>query len=184
MYLLRLLAAGALALALMLFSPLRLLGRAVGLVVRVIGFALVAGAAQAATVDIGPLVSEIVIPAVVALLGLLATWLARKAVGWFGMQQDGRATELLEAAMKNGLAYAQAQLAGRIGTGPIAIEVRSEAVAIAANYAVTHVPDALKLLGVDRGKLVDKLTARLALNTTPPGQSIAVPTLPAAAGAD
>jgi hypothetical protein len=130
------------------------------------------------TVDLAPLIDQVVIPCAVILLGGLATWLSQKAAAWMGAKKDDVLAAKLEEAMKFGLAFAQSKLGERIGDGPIKVDVKSALVATAAGYAANHVPDTLKALGVGPKELAEKLAARLELNTTPADQSIAVPTPP------
>lgn len=130
------------------------------------------------TVDLAPLIREVALPIAVALGGVLATWLSAKLAGLLNIKRDDALAAKLEQAMKNGLAFAQSRVSDQIGSGPIAVEIKNEIVRDAARYAVGHVPDALKSLGVTPEVLAEKLTARLELNTTPPEMSIAVPTSP------
>lgn len=130
----------------------------------------------ATTVDISPLINQVLIPFAVALGSVLAAWIAAKVAALLGIKREDALAAKLEEAMKNGLALAQARLEERIGTGPINIETKSQLVATAATYARDHVPGTLKALGVTPAALQEKLEARLELNTVPPEQSVAVPT--------
>lgn len=128
------------------------------------------------TIDLGPLIRDVVMPFVSVILTILLGWAAKKFSDWIGVKRDEAFAQKVEEAMKNGLALAQARLEERIGRGPINVETKSELVATAGRYASEHVPKALKALGVTPEALHEKLEARLELNTTPPEQSIAVPT--------
>ena len=130
----------------------------------------------ATTVDISPLINQVLIPFAVALGSVLAAWIAAKVAALLGIKRDDALAAKLEEAMKNGLALAQARLEERIGAGPINIETKSQLVATAATYARDHVPGTLKALGVTPAALQEKLEARLELNTVPPERSVAVPT--------
>lgn len=139
-----------------------------------------AAAAVASTViDFGPVVSQFVVPLVIALLGILGTWLLAKAKTWLNLKNNDALAGVLETAMQNGLALAQSRIPNLVPSS-IPLDVKNEIVAVAGRYVLDHVPDALKLLGVDQTALVEKLEARLSVNTTPPAASIAVPTDPAA----
>ncbi len=132
-----------------------------------------------ATIDLAPLVHQVLLPIAVAVGGVLATWLAKKMADLLGVQRDDKLAARLEDAMQKGLAFAQSRLEKKIGQGPILLDVKHEIVAEATRYAVDQVPGTLKALNVTPEQLADKLAARLELNTTPPEKSIAVPTPPA-----
>jgi len=149
-----------------------------------LAYLLAIGAAYAAdtTVDIAPLIREVLLPIASALGMVLATWISAKIAELLKIRRDDALAAKVEEALRNGLALAQSRLEDKIGSGPIPIDVKSQIVADAAHYAATHVPAALKKLGVTPDVLQEKLEARLGLNTTPPEASIAVPTPPAPGG--
>ena len=130
------------------------------------------------TINVAPLINEVVIPIVVALAGVLATWLSTKLAALLGVKKDDALAARLEEAMKNGLAFAQSQLADKFDKGPIDIDVKNHLIASAADYASSHVPDTLKQLGIGPHELAEKLAARLQINTTPAELSVAVPIPP------
>lgn len=132
----------------------------------------------AATIDLAPFLHEFLLPVASALGMVLATWLAKKVADWLNIRRDDALIAKLEEALKNGLALAQARAQQKIDEKGLTVEVKSQLVADAANYAATHVPGALKALGVGPRELAEKLEARLELNTTPPEKSVAVPTPP------
>jgi hypothetical protein len=136
--------------------------------------------ASPTSIDFRPIVNDVVMPAVVSLLGILAAWLGMKLRTWLGLQQNSALAGTLETALQNALAFAQSKVQGVIATAPLTLDVKNQVIAEAANYALAHVPDTLKALGVDQKLLIQKLEARLSLNTTPTAESIAVPADPAA----
>jgi len=139
-----------------------------------------APALSGTSIDFAPLLNQVVVPLAVAILPIVATWLAFKVKIWLGIQNNAALAGVVDSALTNALGYAQSLLAAKIPAGPIPLDVKNEIVAVAANYALGHVPDALKMLGVDQASLVQKLQARLTINTTPPAANIAVVTPPAA----
>ncbi len=149
-----------------------------------LAYLLAIGAAYAAdtTVDIAPLIREVLLPIASALGMVLATWISAKIAELLKIRRDDALAVTVEQALRNGLAFAQSRLEDKIGSGPISIDVKRQIVADAATYAVAHVPGALKKLGVTPKVLQEKLTARLELNVQPPEVSIAVPTPPAPGG--
>lgn len=118
--------------------------------------------AQAFVIDFGPLFNLVIWPALsvvfLALAGVIAARIQKK----WGIEVDKKT---IETAVQAGLHLAQSKVA----TSDITkIEVQSKIVADAANYAIAHVPDALKNMGVDvstdagKASLQEKIEARLA----------------------
>lgn len=143
-----------------------------------ISIALAAHAADASTIDFAPLVNQIVVPVLVALLPVLVAWIVMRVRTWLGIKENSQLAACLETAMQNALALAQSRVPGVVAGLPMHTSVKSEVIAAAAKYAMDHVPDTLKQLGVTPEMLKEKLEARLSLNTTPAAESIAVPTEP------
>ena len=136
-------------------------------------------AADASTkVDLGPLLANVVYPLAAAVVTVLAAWVSKKLATRLGLANDAAWSGKLEVAMQNGLAFAQSKLNANVGS--LTIDTKNQLVAVAANYAIAHVPQAMKALGVDQTTLVEKLQARLEINTTPAAESVAVPTTPEA----
>lgn len=135
---------------------------------------LAADAVQTTVVDLGPLLNQVVIPFVIAVLGVLGAWVLMQLRARLGLQANSDAAAMLETAMQNGLALAQAELQRR-SAGPVTVDMHSAIAASAANYVTSQAPAVLKQLGVTPDLLADKLKARIALNTTPADQSVAVP---------
>ena len=127
------------------------------------------------SVDIAPLLVNVVLPFAGSLLSILGLWGLQQLQARFSLAKNSQLSATLETAMTNGLAYAQSQMASKIGAGPLPVDLKSQAVAIATRYAADHVPVAIKSLGITPDLLAQKIEARLSLNTTPSAQSIAVP---------
>lgn len=132
-------------------------------------------AQEATKIDFGPLVQQVVWPLLSAAVLAVGAWGVQKFSQWLGIKNNEALGKTVEDALRNGLAYAQS----KAGDVPLTVDVKNEIVATAANYAIKHVPDAMKKLGVGQDVLLEKLEARLSLNVTPPEKSIAVPTPPA-----
>lgn len=136
-----------------------------------------ATSSSSTAVDFAPVLVNVVLPFAGSLLSILGLWALQQLSARFGLAKNAQLTSQIETAMTNGLAYAQSQLAARIAAGgPLAVDVKTDAVSIAGRYALDHVPDAIKALGITPDLLAQKIEARLSLNTTPAAQSIAVPT--------
>jgi hypothetical protein len=113
-------------------------------------------------IDFTPLFNTVIWPALsvlaMAVVGVLVNRIQKK----WGVEIDKKT---IESAMTNGLQLAQSKFSQADLTQ---LRVQSEIVAGAANYAISHVPSALKNLGVDvttqegRESLKEKLEARLA----------------------
>jgi hypothetical protein len=134
-------------------------------------FAQSAPPAASTRIDFSPLIGEVLVPMLVALGGVLATWLTARLATWFKIADDAKIRELLESAIENGIALALS----RLGNVSASIEVRNQAVADAANYVIRATPDALKRFNVDPQALAEKIEARLAKREQAP----AVPPAPA-----
>jgi hypothetical protein len=178
---LRLLGAFFVACLLALLLVARRFGAVVSAILFVILLPGLAAAADASTsIDLAPILVQYVLPfafSVLAMVGSLALLWLRKRLG---MAADDQNAGKLEDAMRNGLAFAQSQLQATVAAGgPMNLQLKNQILSIAAKYAADHVPDAMKALSVGEDLLKQKLEARLSLNTTPPDQSMAVPTPPA-----
>jgi len=139
--------------------------------------------AQSSVIDFAPLVNQVIMPLAIAVLGAVGTWAVVRFKTWLGIKQTSQLATTLDTALQNGLAFAQSQLPGVVANMPLSLATKNDVLAVAANYAITHVPDTLKALGVDQAMLLQKLEARLSINTTPSEQSIAVPNAPVVAPA-
>lgn len=132
------------------------------------------------TIDLAPLFNTVIWPALsvlaLAVVGVLANRIQKK----WGVELDKKT---IDAAVQAGLQLAQSKVAS---SNISSIQVQSKIVADTANYAIAHVPDALKNLGVDvstaEGKtsLQEKIEARLA-PAVMVGASSAIPMSVAAA---
>jgi hypothetical protein len=138
-------------------------------------------------IDFGPFIVNVVFPFAAAIVTVLVGWLSKRAATYFGLQNDALYRDALQGAMQHGLAYAQSRVVGAADAGSLTLDVKNQLIRTATQYALEHEPEAAKALGVDQASIVEKVTALLAINTTPPAQSAAVPTatadLPAAPAA-
>ncbi|MGB5949470.1 MAG: hypothetical protein WBG82_09135 [Parvibaculum sp.] len=103
-----------------------------------------------------PLVNEFAL----AVLTALASVMAAKACAFLKAKRDGELGQILDKALGMGIAFAIARL-NAAGAERGAVAVRSELVASAANYALAHVPQAIKALGLDGAHLARMIEARL-----------------------
>ncbi|HTE35720.1 MAG TPA: hypothetical protein VK634_06885 [Reyranella sp.] len=121
--------------------------------------------APATTVDLKPLLDQVVWPLVGAVLAALATFLTTKLAQWLKLKSSAMLQATVEAALNNGLQLAQAKVATLNISN---IGVQSEIVAQAAAYAIARAPDALKSVGIDTttpqglAAVRDQIEARLA----------------------
>lgn len=99
------------------------------------------------------------------LLAGVVAWAVNKAKGYLEAQTniklDAQATALIETAVHNGVKYAQAQLSTIVKGTDLSVDVKHPVVAEAANYVITHVPEALARLGVTNQHLSEKILAKL-----------------------
>ncbi len=113
-------------------------------------------------VDFTPLFNTVIWPALAAIAMAIVGVLIDRIRKTWGIDVDRKT---IETAVNNGLQLAQARMASSDLTRA---SVQNEIIAGAANYAISHVPGALKNLGVDittpegRASLMEKIEARLA----------------------
>ena len=132
-----------------------------------------AGAAQAATdgvVDLGPAVSAAVeILAPIAITGAVSIggWLLTESVKVLRRIRKSKELEIdaghraaIEKALRQAATYAVGRLDDR-AKGGIPIAVKSQAIEIAAEYAIDSVPDALKHFGISPERLKSMAESRL-----------------------
>jgi hypothetical protein len=103
-----------------------------------------------------PLVTELLLGALTALASLVAA----KACQFLKAKRDGELGQILDKALGMGIAFAMSKL-DALETGRLRLEVKSELAAEAANYALAHVPQAVKALGLDGDHLRRMIEARL-----------------------
>lgn len=140
----------------------------VGLALAVI---LAASAASAATID--ALGTTVDLTEILTALGSLAITvllvLASFAVRAFnaylrhrtGLELDAETRRYLDAALNRAATYARLAVADIIRDRGPGIDVRSTLLAVAANYAIDAVPDALARFGIDDARLKQMIEARL-----------------------
>lgn len=112
--------------------------------------ALYTMAAEAATIDLSPLITSagdyiatIAVTVAAAIVGLVA----RAAQKWIGIDIDAKNREALHAAIHRGVNSVMESLMSRAKEGAI-VEVDNELVAMVANYVASHSPGTLKHFGL------------------------------------
>lgn len=103
-----------------------------------------------------PLVSELLL----AMLTALASIVAAKACQFLKAKRDGELGQILDKALGMGIAFAMAKL-DALDADRLKFDVKSALAAEAANYALAHVPQAVKALGLDGDHLQRMIEARL-----------------------
>lgn len=114
-------------------------------------------------VDITPLLEQLLL-----LLGIVltavASWAGKKLSDKLGLEKESEARKYVQEALQTGINFAMKEAKKRAQDikDP---EVENKLVADAANYAITHVPDGLKLLKLDpvrdRARIEEIIRARL-----------------------
>jgi len=128
-----------------------------------IGAASTAQAATDGVVDLGPVASvaiEVVAPVLITLLGGLASLALARISKSTGLKIDADHRAAIDQALRKAATYAVGRLDDR-AKGGIPIAVKSEAIEIAADYALNSVPDALKHFGIGTDRLKSMVEARL-----------------------
>lgn len=103
-----------------------------------------------------PLVMELLLGALTA----LASVVVAKVCQFLKARRDGELGQILDKALGMGIAFAMSRL-DALEAGRLKVEVKSELAAEAANYALAHVPQAVKALGLDGDHLRRMIEARL-----------------------
>lgn len=128
-----------------------------------LGFALMAGPANAATIDLSPLTTlagefaQGLVDVVAAVLVGVVAWAGKKL---FGLQIEAKQRESLHGAIERGIGAAfETMLKKAEGKG--SFEVDNEIIALVANYVVKMSPGAVKHFGLEPDKLADLITAKI-----------------------
>lgn len=103
-----------------------------------------------------PLVNELLL----GLLTALASLVAAKVCQLLKAKRDGELGQIVDKALGMGIAFATSKL-DALEAGRLKVEVKSELLTEAANYALVHVPQAVKALGLDGDHLERMILARL-----------------------
>lgn len=112
------------------------------------------------TIDLSPLIDQVVIPTLSAVLIGLATWVARWAIAFFKVKITAQQGATVDAALANGINLAVHQLQVPLDANS-SVEVKNQAVAIAANYAIPKIAAETKALGITPDSIAQRIEARL-----------------------
>ncbi|MCV0426192.1 MAG: hypothetical protein K5905_12015 [Roseibium sp.] len=110
-------------------------------------------------IDLSPvldLVMPLVVPVVVGIGGFVLT----KVMRLIGLELDAKHRMAVDQALERAIGYGASKVGERFDINP-QIDVKNELVAIAAQYAMEHIPGALKHFGITQDKLVVMIEARL-----------------------
>ena len=105
-----------------------------------------------------PLVNELVLAALTA----LASFVVARACALLKAKRDGELGQILDKTLGMGIAFAMSKIKA-VEDANSTIAVKNEVVAEAANYAVLHVPQTVKALGLDGEHLTRMIEARLGI---------------------
>lgn len=117
-------------------------------------------AADGTIVDLSPLLS-VLVQFLAAILMVLLSWAAAKLAQKLGLEQDEKVRQLLDEVIRKGIAYGATQLEAKAGGAVRSVDLRSDLVAMAAEYVARGVPDALARFKVTPDRLADMVRARL-----------------------
>lgn len=116
-----------------------------------------------AIVDVGPATAAVIAWLAPILLVLLVGgggWIAARLAGLLGLKINALQRAVIDHGLDRAIGYAIAKLGDR-AQGGIPVKVKSEAIAVAAEYAVNAIPGALKHFGKSRDDLAQMLESRL-----------------------
>lgn len=139
-----------------------LFGLMAGLVLCFAAFAQTATpAASPTSVDLSPLLSQVLYPLLGTIATALAGWVAQRAATWFHLQNQDTVRGYVLSALSTAIDVARV----RLGGAPLTIETHSQTIASVANYLIVSVPQGLKALGIapvaDNPQLLALVGARL-----------------------
>lgn len=117
------------------------------------------------TIDFSPLINQVVLPLLSAGLLTLASWIAAYIVRFFKLKISAQQGAVVDAALANGINLAVHQLGVKIDQHST-VDVKNQAVAIAAEYAMPKIAAEAKALGITPESIDQRIQARLP--TTPP----------------
>lgn len=106
------------------------------------------------------------------LLTVLGGFATRRVSKYLGLKEQDLARTCLDMALMRAIQYAM-EVAIQRGESVAQVEVRNRLVAVAATYAARAVPDTLRLFGIDRAGLEERLRARLPEIVPHPDQPVA-----------
>ena len=142
------------------WSVVGLCGLAAGMAILVIGGA---SAARADTVDLSPLIGvgvEVLSLVLVPVIGAPLALLARKVFSLVNLQIDEKQRGAVDQALEKAIGFGIAEVGGRIAATS-KVDIRNQAVAAAASYAVAAVPQALAHFKVDQPRIENMIRARM-----------------------
>ncbi len=121
-------------------------------------------ASAASTVfDFGPIVAELLTflaPTIATVLGLVGLWVLQRLAGFLKLRIDAGHRAAIEQGFDRAVAFAIEKL-GDQARGGIPIDLKHDAVVVAAEYARRSVPDALRHFGVTDARLDQMVESRL-----------------------
>jgi hypothetical protein len=104
----------------------------------------------------------------------------------FGLSQlaiDARTRAIVDQGLQKALGYAIAKVQEFTAAKPLAVDVKSEVIKHAVDFALTHIPDALAHFGLDDPKkLAQTIEARLGILAMQTSTQAASPAAPAQTG--
>jgi hypothetical protein len=115
---------------------------------------------QELIIDLRPLFDQVVFPIVGTVLTGFAAWAVAKISKLAHIQLTQAQARTLEGAMQNGINFAL-QRAQAAADAHGQVTTKQEIVALAVNYVVPKVPQAMNSLGVSNQGLAERIEARL-----------------------
>lgn len=123
-------------------------------------------------VDLNPIVDQVILPALVPIVGAAITWAALKIAQLAHLPVSAASREVLASAINNGLAAVEKDENGKIP--PVQAP---QAVAKVVSYVNTTVPGALKTLGVSPAALGAVIATKIAAADPAPAPEPIAPAL-------
>lgn len=97
-----------------------------------------------------------------SLVAATVTWIEAQTKITVSNDQRALIDTVLSRAIDFGIAQVEATLKNLGTNGQLTVDAHSEAIQHAADYALTHIPEALAYFGLDRASVVRMVTSRMA----------------------
>ncbi|GHB34172.1 hypothetical protein GCM10007094_24070 [Pseudovibrio japonicus] len=129
-----------------------------------LAFAIVPSSAQAAEIDLSPILTP-VLDVLFPVLGVVLLYFAKRAMNAFeertNIKLDDQLKERLNEALMNGVMFGKSKVSERVLNRAPTVEVKNEIVGHAVTYALKAVPQAVDYFDLSYERVTELIEARL-----------------------
>ena len=115
---------------------------------------------QSTSVDLAPILS-VAAQFLWALLPVVLSALANKAMKYYGIAADSQANTLLHSGVDRAVQYAQSAIVSKVGLKNYTIDTKNAAIASVVNYASANLAQTMDHLGVTPSSLAQLVANKL-----------------------